>query len=205
MTNMTKQTQVRSTEEAMKLALEALEEIHPGNMTPLAEEAWKKAITALREALTSVPDWASEAKEQPAQPQQEPVAVIGSNFQLLWCREDWSKGLRVGDFLYTSPPAQPQQEPVAELVVSQYSGGKRLDIEWNLAADVMAFALGRLPLYTSPPTLSLAQRQARSADTWVELTNEEINEFFEGMEPNNGFWLSFARAIEAKLKEKNSD
>lgn len=40
--------------------------------------------------------------------------------------------------------------------------------------------------------------------TWVELTDDEINEFFQNMEPNNGFWLSFARAIEAKLKEKNS-
>ena len=39
---------------------------------------------------------------------------------------------------------------------------------------------------------------------WVGLTDEQINEFFEGMEPNNGFWLSFARAIEAKLKEKNA-
>ena len=29
------------------------------------------------------------------------------------------------------------------------------------------------------------------------LTDEEINEFFQGIEPNNGFWLSFARAIEA--------
>ena len=46
--------------EAMKLALEALEGIHPGNMTPMAEEYWNKAITALQEAL--------------AQPQQEPVA-----------------------------------------------------------------------------------------------------------------------------------
>ena len=37
--------------EAMKLALEALEEIHPSNMTPMAEEAWNKAITALRQGL----------------------------------------------------------------------------------------------------------------------------------------------------------
>jgi len=31
----------------------------------------------------------------------------------------------------------------------------------------------------------------------LPLTDEEVNEFFQGMEPNNGFWLSFARAIEA--------
>jgi hypothetical protein len=35
----------------MQLALEALEQIHPGNLTPMAEEAWNKAITALRQAL----------------------------------------------------------------------------------------------------------------------------------------------------------
>lgn len=37
--------------QAARQALEALEPIHPGNMTPMAEEAWKTAITALREAL----------------------------------------------------------------------------------------------------------------------------------------------------------
>ncbi len=37
--------------DAMKQALEALEEIHHGNMTPMAEEAWNKAIAALRLAI----------------------------------------------------------------------------------------------------------------------------------------------------------
>jgi hypothetical protein len=46
--------------EVLKLALEALEEIHIGNMTPMAEANWNKAITAIKEAL--------------AQPEQEPVA-----------------------------------------------------------------------------------------------------------------------------------
>ncbi|NDH05266.1 hypothetical protein EBX93_04980 [bacterium] len=50
-------------DEALKLAMEALEEIHPGNMTPMAEGNWNKAIIAIREALA----------EQPAR-QQEPVA-----------------------------------------------------------------------------------------------------------------------------------
>ena len=35
----------------LRQALEALEEIHPGNMTPMAEQAWNKAIAALRERL----------------------------------------------------------------------------------------------------------------------------------------------------------
>jgi hypothetical protein len=36
---------------ALKLALEALEGIHPGNMTPMAEEYWNKAIAAIKDAL----------------------------------------------------------------------------------------------------------------------------------------------------------
>jgi hypothetical protein len=39
--------------EALKLALEALEGIHPGNMTPMAEEYWNKAITAIKAALAA--------------------------------------------------------------------------------------------------------------------------------------------------------
>jgi hypothetical protein len=37
-------------DEALDLALEALEGIHPGNMTPMAEEYWNKAITAIKQA-----------------------------------------------------------------------------------------------------------------------------------------------------------
>jgi hypothetical protein len=40
-------------DEALKLALEALEGIHPGNMTPMAEEYWNKAITAIKQALAA--------------------------------------------------------------------------------------------------------------------------------------------------------
>lgn len=37
----------------------------------------------------------------------EPVAVIGAAYQVLWCRQDWSKGLKVGDKLYAA--TQPVQ------------------------------------------------------------------------------------------------
>ena len=39
-------------DEALKQALSTLEEIHPGNMTPMAEKAWITAIEALREAMS---------------------------------------------------------------------------------------------------------------------------------------------------------
>ena len=38
-------------------ALDALEGIHPGNMTPMAEQAWNKAINAIREALAEPEPW----------------------------------------------------------------------------------------------------------------------------------------------------
>jgi hypothetical protein len=101
--------------------------------------------------------------------------------------------------LYTTPPAQPVQEPVADAIARYLrvcsSGGmpkKLQESVQNLVYD--AERLGYFKASTPPA----AQRQ------WVGLTDEEINAFFEGMEPNNGFWLSFARAIEAKLKELNT-
>jgi hypothetical protein len=55
-----------------------------------------------------------------------------------------------------------------------------------------------VPLYTAPP-----QR------TWVGLTDEEIHEIYEQsarQEPYGGIWTrkNVVRAIEAKLKEKNT-
>ena len=38
---------------ALDLALEALEGIHPGNMTPMAEEYWNKAIKAIKQARSA--------------------------------------------------------------------------------------------------------------------------------------------------------
>ena len=43
---------MKTKDEALKQVLEALEEIHPGNMTPMAEKAWITAIEALREAMS---------------------------------------------------------------------------------------------------------------------------------------------------------
>ena len=64
----------------------------------------------------------------------------------------------------------------------------------------------RLHQLTSPPTLSLAQRQARSADTWVNattwrgLTDEDDIDWEEG-----GNLRDLVKAIEAKLRSKNED
>lgn len=49
--------------EAAQAALHDLEEIHHGNMTPLAEGVWRKAICGLRAALAEQ-DQRSERKQR---------------------------------------------------------------------------------------------------------------------------------------------
>ena len=87
--------------EVLKQALEALEEIHAGNMTPMAEEAWNKAITSLRQTIAELES-------------QEPVATVtsetGADITMSWWHEP---ALPMGTKLFTHPPQRTEQEPVA--------------------------------------------------------------------------------------------
>jgi hypothetical protein len=88
--------------------------------------------------------------------------------------------------------AQPEQEPVAWIYKGEKSfDGNKYSDEYELTASKQV-ALWKdknaKPLYITPP-----QR------TWVGLTDEELNQI-EGTHIGR----SFARAIEAKLKEKNT-
>ena len=74
--------------EAMQMALEALEQIHPGNLTPMAEEAWNKAITALRQALEE---------------KQEPVAWLDPEENISDEAFTWSQSKHHTVPLYTAP------------------------------------------------------------------------------------------------------
>ena len=153
----TKTQEALRTERALKLALEALEEIHPGNMTPIAEDAWKKAITAIRSVLN---EHGEALAEKPAQ-QQEPVAWM-------WrCKPycnwpEWSVSLK--------RPAD-----------SGRDGHKRTE------------GYEDVPLYTFPP----------ASKPWVGLTQQDIDIAFDDTQEGGGF-NEFARAIEAKLREKNA-
>ena len=95
-------------------------------------------------------------------------------------------------------PAPVQQEPVSGVVIRE--GLPTLLRDRDIKPTDTR-------LYTSPPTLSLAQRQARSADTWVGLTEPEVNDCYESImfdqniEPSRmGVYLE----IEAKLRSKNT-
>ena len=80
------------TQEALKLALEALEGIWNDGLDGYPSSLHRNAITALREALA----------EQPAQ--QEPVAVVDANDDGYWADILPDRNVKVGQFLYTTPP-----------------------------------------------------------------------------------------------------
>jgi hypothetical protein len=86
-----------------------------------------------------------------------------------------------GQKMFAVPKQPAQQEPVAWLKVVETLGG------WGKFVEAKPNEKGAKPVYTSPP----AQR------TWQGLTFAEI------CECENDYLHIFARAIEAKLKEKN--
>jgi hypothetical protein len=95
-------------DEALDLALEALEGIHPGNMTPMAEEYWNKAITAIKQARSA--------------PVQEPVgddeiAAWAERHDIQGSLTDLRSMFEDAASLTTPPAAQPApvQEPVQEV------------------------------------------------------------------------------------------
>ena len=83
----------------------------------------------------------------------------------------------------------PVQEPVAWVRLEAWQSGA----EWPDDCFTGIPADGLTPLYTTP---TAAQRQ------WVGLTQKDIDIAFDDTQEGGGF-DEFARAIEAKLKEKN--
>jgi hypothetical protein len=87
--------------------------------------------------------------------------------------------------------AQPEQEPVAWMSPSWIDPDTR---GWQSDSFESIPIEGWLPIYTTPP-----QR------TWVGLTDDEILKFRDIVPNTLGYDLiEFARAIEAKLRSKNT-
>jgi hypothetical protein len=177
--------------EAMKLALEALELLTDTEQTFGALDYGDNAITALKERL--------------AQPEQEPVQELKDkpapwHHRILKAHpfsepSEWPDSLRLkyvmeeldqyrsAFTLSPAQPAQPEQEPVAWFSPS----GNLYKTRFHATANGEQVVT---PLYTTPP-----QRE------WVGLTDEEMKAVCAQTWSYDPYLI--ARAIEAKLKEKN--
>jgi hypothetical protein len=163
---------------------------------------------------------ADEREQALAAPVQEPVATIDSLEQEIYENTREFVSLNVMEWLLnrlntTPPAAQPartleelyaisrevsaaQPAPVQEpLAWAMFKRG-RLESFWMDRGDAYDYKFTSehewKPLYTTPPA---AQR------TWVGLTDEEITDIWAEASPYY-HEDDFARAIEAKLKEKNT-
>ena len=139
--------------EALKLALEALENMHIVDFPVEDLCNWNKAITAIKEALEK--------------PEQEPIFTL-DYLQGHQDGLDWAAELvvfddpRTGDWMYDDrhdlanaihrgpemPKAQPEQEPVAWLWVVD---GKHHNVTFGGANSNTPKDWTVLPLYTHPP------------------------------------------------------
>ena len=205
--------------EAMKLALEALNQIKNANIKGLyLLPDFHNAITALHQAIKDEeeafrPDYDTNAvlleriRELEAQLKKEPVGEV-LNIQWMSNTGGWLIGfhskqrLYKGDKLYVEPMSiKPEHvdgvdiEPVAWM--NPYGGQ-------TLTAHAMEnFACGiekqtyTIPLYTAQP-----KRE------WQGLTDDEIRKLLGSpklAEYARIVYVEFARAIEQRLKDKNND
>lgn len=119
--------------EAMKQALEALEEIHPGNMTPMAETNWNAAITALRKAIEE----AERAEKQ------KPrcvviVEVFGKDWRLDYMSLPVGKHkLYTQEYVYNAPQRKPlTDEQLRDALRScPHDACEALRVRWLYAKD----------------------------------------------------------------------
>jgi hypothetical protein len=192
---MTKQTQVRSTEEAparsaLKLALEALEicaDCRPLGHETLTEARERKityAITAIREALASGASEESSGTGQPAQPQQEPVAF--ESIYRYAIKESKSGTLKdIAKLCYQAALIVQPAAPVSQKPSWWHK-------HWDEGDDIFycntdAIPEGATPLYTSLP----AQRKPLTDE---EIVAKALHLSGLGTSPDV---IQFARAIEA--------
>ncbi len=185
----------------MKMALEALERHKPniseGSLPVLTHDA---AITALRAAIEQAHDWDEvealraslrehmaeiqrlRAALEQAQPEQEPIAwVYQEGLEALKSGRPWTAYGSSGEGripLYLNDAVAPKAEP--------RSGESGAGFE---------------SLPASPQTTWWDDPVSKMQREWKGLTDEELNQIYAEPQTHAG---QYARAIEAKLKEKNT-
>jgi len=191
-------------DEALKLALEAIQELRYSSSTFKADKLSAAAITAIEQAL--------------AQPAQEPVAAIYISQSGEREFDDWKCKLPIGqNILYTAPPAaQPVQRILSGQELIEYQSKHKLESEEYMAAlnkylpviGVLAQIESKneactdermcVPCYTGQGTCEATPPAAQRP--WVGLTDEQYDEIWR-MDLNNRELMD--KTI-AALKEKNT-
>jgi hypothetical protein len=171
-------THITIEREKLERALEALEYLAT-QIKPDYEH--NKAITAIKQAR-ALDKKAENARE------------LGLDYEPV--REDWGPGPHE---VHSLPPAAPVQEPVAQAWDEGYRAG--IDDERTSEAsigiagfDAKVEPARNNPYRTTPPA---AKRP------WTKLTDEEIQVVLDDPQKYYDTMNDFARAIEAKLKERN--
>ena len=133
---------------------------------------------------------------QRKEPEQEPVAVVNGVYGGRFIVEPTNSAmvLPVNMALYTTPPQpkEPEQEPVAWMTID--SNGEEEDIWYDNPEGKLLEGWSCKPLYTRPRT-------------WVGLTYEDMVALQKDLFDAKGESVlptTFAMAVEAKLKEKNT-
>jgi len=178
--------------EAMKQALEALQEVYWSSRSAKHDEA----ITSLRQAI-------EQAEKQEPKFWEMPDGKIVDKWGLQFYRND------IGTNLYTTSPAASVQEP------SIPEGWERKTV---IGFDALVEALdyaerkGFMPDYIADAwegfNYFVDEKHTSPAPqrTWVGLTDTDIGDEYVRFQIQGGFnrFEYAVRAIEAKLKEKNT-
>ncbi len=182
--------------EAMKEALEAFEHIQGMSWSIVTTATCKRNIANLRQAIEQAekqfnPDWDQQAvlveriRELEAQQALDKKADNARELGLDYEPEEfvrWSKEKEFFDAAHALPQAE-KQEPYC-WVQSKLNQG--------LFYKEKPRRIHTIPLYTAP-----------SRKEWVGLTDEEILQTLGG-KTGDEYFFKFVRAVEAKLKEKNT-
>ena len=169
------------TKEALTLALEALETLHDENMDYIVRN---KLGGENNQCMVFARDVIKSIKRTLAQPEQKPFAWYAIEHGEADIEWNSQRPIYEGNWkpLYRTPPQRTEQEQQIETL-------NRCLFQMQEAAK---------DLVKQAKSLPSTQR------TWVGLTDEEID-FIDAEITKAGYCqMKFTRAIEAKLKEKNT-